>query len=305
MQVQEHYLESVHRVLTYVDDNLDSDLSAGRLAEVALFSKYHFHRIFKALTGETVSAFVVRRRLERAVFLFKSQPGLSVTDVALRVGFNSPEHFSRCFKERFNVTATRFRQSDNTNPESLKNSRIYQEVSPHSFYHTYLESRNSDAASFEVQLKQFEETPVALVSEKFGKDGTALVEAWNHLMEWADARSLRTEDCKRYAISRDDFEVTAAEDYRLDFCISIPPDVVTGGRIHSSRICGGTYALIHVTGDIHQVAKAWDFLYKDWLPLSNFTPVNEPAVEIFLEGPETIGWEQFDLEIGIPVVESR
>ena len=72
-------------------------------------------------------------------------------------------------------------------------------------------------------------------------------------------------------------------------------------RIIKDRLFGGQYASLHVKGDIHAVAQGWDHLYKTWLPFSGYRPMDYPAVEIFLQGPEKIGWEKFDLEIGFPV----
>ncbi|MFT6653148.1 MAG: AraC family transcriptional regulator, partial [Celeribacter sp.] len=54
------------RVLDYVYANLDGDLSLDTLADVAALSRFHFHRVFTGMTGETVAAFTRRVRLFRA-----------------------------------------------------------------------------------------------------------------------------------------------------------------------------------------------------------------------------------------------
>lgn len=300
-KIKDDYIESINRVLQFIDDHLDRDLSIDRLADIALFSKYHFHRIFKGAVGEPLTAYVIRRRLERAIFLFKSRPDLTVTQVALEVGFNSPEHFSRSFKDKFDVTANEFRSSDSKDPQSLKNSKMYQAVSENSFYHIYQQSRDMEPTDFSVSVREQPEYQIAFVSDTFGQDGTNLVNAYLHLMDWAADQQLTRPEAVQFAISRDDIEITPAEQYRMEFCISVPKRTVGGGRIGIQTLHGGLYALIHVTGDIQRVAQAWDYLYKFWLPQSNFRPIDEPAVEIFLQGPDEIGWETFNLEIGVPV----
>ena len=82
-----HYEERVNRVLDYVTQHLDGDLSLNKLARVSHFSPFHFHRIFHAITGETLNSFVRRMRLERAAQLMKAAPSRRVTDIALDVGF--------------------------------------------------------------------------------------------------------------------------------------------------------------------------------------------------------------------------
>ena len=75
------YTARLNRVINYIDEHLDEPLSLQELAQVAAFSPFHFHRIFKALTGETLGAFVWRLRLERAANLLLWQPTTRVTDL--------------------------------------------------------------------------------------------------------------------------------------------------------------------------------------------------------------------------------
>jgi DNA gyrase inhibitor GyrI len=58
----------------------------------------------------------------------------------------------------------------------------------------------------------------------------------------------------------------------------------------------------HSAGDLAQVGRAWQYLYRIWLPSGDFEPADLPAMEMFVRLPEEIGWETFDLEACIPVV---
>jgi AraC-like DNA-binding protein len=62
------YLQRIHAVIGHVCENLSEDLSLEALARVAGFSPFHFHRLFKSITEETVNEMVVRLRLERDEF---------------------------------------------------------------------------------------------------------------------------------------------------------------------------------------------------------------------------------------------
>jgi AraC family transcriptional regulator len=66
MTNKNYYEERVNRVLDYVTQHLDGDLSLKKLASVSYFSAFHFHRIFQGITGETVNNFVRRARLALA-----------------------------------------------------------------------------------------------------------------------------------------------------------------------------------------------------------------------------------------------
>src|SRR5947209_8378562 len=96
-----YYQERVNRVIDYVGEHLDGDLSLARLSRVGCFSPFHFHRIFHAMTGETLNSHVRRVRLERAALLMKTAPRKRITDVALEAGFAGAAEFSRAFRGHF------------------------------------------------------------------------------------------------------------------------------------------------------------------------------------------------------------
>jgi len=65
LRTKDHYNDRVNRVLDYISEHLDEDLSLSRLSGVGCFSPFHFHRIFQAVTGETLNSHVRRVRLEK------------------------------------------------------------------------------------------------------------------------------------------------------------------------------------------------------------------------------------------------
>src|SRR3954467_526368 len=95
------YTRRINSVISYARQNLDGDLSLDVLARVGCFSKFHFHRVFKSITDETVGDMVVRMRLERAADLLRATPRLSITAAAFDAGFSSVPVFSRAFKKHF------------------------------------------------------------------------------------------------------------------------------------------------------------------------------------------------------------
>src|SRR5919106_6720335 len=89
------YIQRIHAVIGHVRENLNEDLSLDTLSRVAGFSPFHFHRLFKSITGETINEMVMRLRLERAAVLLRATPKLSITDAAFACGFKSVAVFSR------------------------------------------------------------------------------------------------------------------------------------------------------------------------------------------------------------------
>ena len=89
------YKSRISRVIKYIDDNLNKELSLETLADAACFSPFHFHRIFNAIVGETPGDFVKRLRIEKAanqLIYFNDQP---ITQIALNCGYSSSASFAR------------------------------------------------------------------------------------------------------------------------------------------------------------------------------------------------------------------
>jgi len=103
------YEKRVNRVIDHVRDHLAEDLPLERLAQIALFSAFHFHRVFRTVTGETLAAYVHRQRLERAAVSLIHHPDQSVLAVALDHGFASAAGFARAFRGHFGMSATEWR----------------------------------------------------------------------------------------------------------------------------------------------------------------------------------------------------
>jgi len=116
------YIARINRVCDYIDRHLGEEMTLRDLACIAGFSEYHFHRLFAAMTGETLFAFIQRLRLERAARQLSVHPSRKITQLALECGFSSSAVFCRAFKNRFGCTPSAFRDRN----QSQKDSSLYQ-----------------------------------------------------------------------------------------------------------------------------------------------------------------------------------
>src|SRR5262249_24312464 len=89
------YEQRVNRVVDHIREHLADELSLVALARLAAFSPFHFHRLFRAITGETLFGFIQRQRVERAGVVLYAHPDLSVLAVGLDHGFSSAATFAR------------------------------------------------------------------------------------------------------------------------------------------------------------------------------------------------------------------
>lgn len=107
--------EDLNRRLLRARDAMDraypEPLDVTAIASVAHVSAAHFIRCFRAAFGETPHRYLQRRRVERAMFLFR-ETDRSVTDVCLDVGFGSLGTFSRTFREVVGETPSAYRANN-------------------------------------------------------------------------------------------------------------------------------------------------------------------------------------------------
>ncbi|NQU48850.1 MAG: AraC family transcriptional regulator [Planctomycetes bacterium] len=91
-----------------LEERLLDDVGLDELARAATYSQFHFHRLFRAATGETVRQYQRRLRLERAAY-FLTHGQDDILKLALDAGYGSHEAFTRAFQTRFQITPSAFR----------------------------------------------------------------------------------------------------------------------------------------------------------------------------------------------------
>lgn len=98
-----NYFNIINDSIDFIEDEIKSPIVLEQLADRAFLSKYHFTRIFKALTNKTPKEYIDERKLTEAAIALRNMGG-NIVDVAYEYGFESHEAFSRRFKSMFGVT---------------------------------------------------------------------------------------------------------------------------------------------------------------------------------------------------------
>lgn len=98
----------VEQVSGYIDCHIGEKISLDSLAEQVHLSKYHFLRRFKELTGLTVHAFLINKRLIHACELLRK--GASVTESWQNTGFSDYTSYLRNFREAYGVSPGKYRE---------------------------------------------------------------------------------------------------------------------------------------------------------------------------------------------------
>jgi len=128
--VKEDYLKQMQATIDFVESHIAEELSLSRLAQVANFSDFHFHRVFQSMAGESVMEYVRKRRLARAAYQV-AHTEMRLLDIALENGFHNHETFTRAFKRMFGRTPADYRKSGIKPPTYAKLNLLQRKYNPY------------------------------------------------------------------------------------------------------------------------------------------------------------------------------
>lgn len=96
------------RVLEYIHDNLEMNISLSDLAAIAGMSPHYFCQLFRQSVGRAPHSYVLVQRIERAKQLLRS-PKCTIIEAGLNAGFQNASHFARMFRKLEGTAPSRFR----------------------------------------------------------------------------------------------------------------------------------------------------------------------------------------------------
>jgi len=296
------YLRRINRVVDHIEANLAEDHSLESLAGVAHFSPFHFHRVFKALTGETIHSYVRRIRLQHAGRLLLSDYDAPVNDIAHRCGFNSPEVFCRAFRGHFGSNTGAFREqhrSISKNHQKASNTGQSLSVNPLYIGEEYLNQQNNVHMKNNIEIRQM--PPLDLVYCRHTGPFDQIAGAYEKLFRWAGPRGLlKFPETKTVTVYHDDPKVVDIRMLRQSACITVSGEVETGGEFGSMHLPGSVCAVGHFRVTPDQFSEAWDEVCR-WLADSGYLPSDGLPYEYYPEEHEAGPPPVFTVDICIPV----
>lgn len=300
------YAARMNRVVDYIQNHLADRLDLERLAAVACFSSFHFHRIFRAWTGETLQSFVHRLRLERAAQLLVFDPCRSISDIASECGFSSSGTFARAFKQAFGASAGDWRkrkicETNRNGCEAGEGTVLgFSKAADTRSRHEENRMRN---IPFEVRVQRLAPETIAYIRHigPYKGDTRLFKRLFGQLFAWAEPRSLMGPMPRYLSLFQDNPNLTPAARQRLEVALVVPPGTAPAGEVGVRTMDGGLYATARVRVLLEDYAAQWDALVGDWLPGSGYQPDHRPAMEFYLNNPETDPEGRYDVEICLPL----
>lgn len=276
-----NYEARLNRVLLYIFEHLDEELSLDALAEIACMSRYHWHRIFKAMTGDTLASIVRRQRLYKASSLLL-QGTAPVREIAEQVGFRNLTSFSRAFKKEHGVSPADFREQGVEASGSFSMNHGKPDLYP-------------------VTIQEFNKFSAAGVRHigPYQQIGKAFKSLGSLLM----ANSLLSDVEKLFVIYHDAPDSKPASEFQSHVAVSIKESFLkTFDSLDYFEVSGGKYAVLEHTGPYPTLKDAYEWLYGTWLPLSGEEPRDQPPIEIYVNDPRVVPARDLRTDIRLPLL---
>ena len=267
------YLEQVQRGVDFIEENLHGDIALCDVARAAGMSQWHFQRIFRALTNETLKTYIRSRRLAHAQeALLKTDA--RILDIALTAGFQSQESFARAFKKHLGLPPSEYRKLG-ANSLFLRKAQ---------FDLAYLEHINHNLSPSpeirELGERHFVglETPFYSVDSEKNNIATTLPALWSAFLPRLSEISQGIAGTAYGVIQQHE-----DGDGLLRYCAALEvtaiPEVPCGMR--KVRIPAATYAFFTHHGPTETLDNTVNYIYSTWLAQSNYQHTYAPDLEVY------------------------
>jgi len=283
-------LKRFNQVMRYIEDSLTGDLDMVEIIRIAGCSEYHFRRMFGFLAGMPLGEYIRRRRLSVAGVLLQSHKE-KVIDVALKLGYETPEAFSRAFQVMHGVNPSQAR----------KDSTVLKVFLPMTFQLTV-------NGGTEMDYRIVNKGEFQIVG--FKKRITMQFEGVNPQME-SLTQKLTPEIIRELKAMCDmepegilsvsaNFADRTAEGTELDQYIGVATTKPAPDQYEVLSVKASTWAVFRVTGVFPDaLQEMWARIYAEWIPSSGYELSEGPEL-LWNESPDTTR-EDYRSEIWIPV----
>lgn len=270
---------SINQVFEYIDEHLTADLSLEVVAGIALISPYHFHRIFKFVTGETLNKYVSRKRREQAAAALLHSD-LSMTEIALKYGFNDPSSFTRSFRKYYGCSPSNFKKQHPNRFSKIrqvesKNGQTYPDNEQYLCIIDHLKKWIKMNAKIEVKT-----TPEILVAYLSCVGSKNLGPTIQQLLKWATPKGLLNQYSKVLTIYHDSFKITAAHQVRMSAGLTLQYPIETDSLVKMRAIPTGKHIIGSFEIGVDEFEKSWTGLFL-WMNENGYQKADRNPFEIY------------------------
>jgi AraC family transcriptional regulator len=283
------YAAKIEKVLAHLVTRLESgtapDLSD--LSSAAGLSEYHFHRVFRLMTGETPASVVQRLRLAVSLSVLSLEGG-SIAEATAEGAYSTTQSYARALKARAGLSPAQARGR----PAEM--ARLQEQLRRPAA----IDAAASMAPPLDIEIISFQ--PLSIVALRNVGDYRELHRAYAQLFSRLPDPAAVT---GLYGIPYDDPRDTDAHHCRFDCCVSLADiaPVKSVPMLRELRIDGGTCARLRHTGSYDLIWNRLDSLYFEVMNDGAWRLGAAPAWIHYLDDPDEVAAPNRRADLHLPV----
>lgn len=279
-EIENKYFQAVSKVILYIDENKKEDLNLKEISKISGFSKFHFHRIFKLITGYNIGDYIKKTKIASSTKKFMNFK--KVTKIALVSGYGTPAAYGKAFKNVYGKT-------------------------PKEYFQIIIKENIKNKIMEPIKIENIDDTEVLFVRKEAKNYTEAAGAAFEILMKFAYTnkikykKGLMGKNAMVFGISYDDPKLNT-KNVRFEACITWDDKTVKPEKEISSKIIsGGKYAVFLHKGSYDNLEKTYQEIMV-WVAKNKIELKNKPFFEKYLNrDPRRTKEENLRTEIFIPI----
>ena len=292
------YIERVNKAIRFIDQNLDKNLNLQTISRIAMYSPFHFHRIFSAIVNESLSEYINRKRIEKSTLYLKPDNEKPISEIAHDFGYSSNAAYSKAFKRFYGISPSKFKERNIAFSKIGKiKSKNRQEVLQFENYICNIDNhKNWINMNAKIEVKEMPSLKLAYVSHvgAFHLIGNA----FGKLMRWAIPKNLS--NSKTITVYHDDPNITEVSKVRQAAGIILTDAIETSGEIGTMCLENGRYVAGRFELSYTEFEKAWQGIFV-WIYENGFETISKDCYQIHHNKPNQHPDKKSIVEICIPV----
>ena len=289
--------ERMNAAIEYIEDNLAGEIDLNEAAKVACCSTFHFQRIFFAVNGLTPVEYARRRRLTLAARELSSGNS-KIIDIAMKYGYESPDAFTRAFRQLHGIT-----------PQAAREPGVKLTAFPRVSFHIILKGGNDmdyriiEKPAFDVVGKARKFTTVN------GENFIKIPQFWDEFIQAKhyDVLMKLTQGKTGPVTGADSLGVCIGiggmEEFTYGIGVEKPEKAVPAG-FDIIHIPAATWAIFESIGPmpkaIQDVTKQ---IFEEWFPSTGYEHAAKPELEVYLPGDTSS--PEYRCQVWIPIIKKK
>ncbi len=282
-------LAQLNEAMAYIERNLMCNIDLDQVSRIAGCSEYHFRRMFSFLSGMPLGEYIRRRRLSIASVLLQTEP-VKVIELALQLGYESPEAFSKAFQAMHGVTPS----------QAKKENTVLKVLPPMTFQLTIrggIEMNYRIVEKNEFYIVGFKKR-ITMQFKGINSQTDSLIHKLTPQII-AELKSLCDMEPKGILSVSANFQERTKEGSEFDQYIGVATSKVLNDY-DILPVAASTWAVFKVIGTFPDaIQDTWAKIYAEWFPTSGYEMIGGPEL-LWNENTDT-SRPVYKSEIWIPV----